>query len=109
VSQVIVGTVRIWPLSNRHHEVLEILHRIHESVLAQPGCAASHIYVEESPGRTIALVERWESEAALEAHMRSDEYRLILGALEFSSQPPEIYFDYVSKTEDIKLIERVRL
>jgi quinol monooxygenase YgiN len=77
-------------------------------VLTQQGCAACHIYEEQGDDPAIVLVERWESEEALEAHIRSEAYRRILGALELSGSPPEVCFDYVSETTGIGLIERVR-
>jgi hypothetical protein len=54
------------------------------------------------------LVERWESDAALEAHLRSEAYRRVLAAIELSGGPPEVCFDYVSTTEGINRIERAR-
>ena len=77
-------------------------------MLAQPGCATCRIYEEHGPEPAVVLVETWESDAALEAHLRSDAYRRILAAIELSGGPPEVRFDYVSATEGIELIERAR-
>ena len=92
---MITGTLRILPLPNRRGEVLEALRSIQEPALAQPGCAACHVYEEEGPERAIVLVQRWDSEAAIGTHIRSDLYDRVLGALELSSRPPEICFDHV--------------
>jgi quinol monooxygenase YgiN len=105
---MIVGTLRILPLANRRTEVLNVLRGIQEPVLAQPGCAAFHVYEEQGPEPAIVLVERWDSEAALEKHIRSEAYRRILGALELSGSAPEVCFDYVSDSTGIELIRRVR-
>ncbi len=103
---MVVGTLRI-PLSpDRRAEVLEVLRSIQGPVLAQPGCAACHIYEEARPEQAVVLIERWESEAALEEHIRSEAYRRILGAIELSGSPPEVRFDYVSASEGMELIER---
>ena len=105
---VVVGTLRI-PLSPDHRaEVLEVLRSIQGRVLAQPGCAACSIYEEDGPEPALVLFERWESEAEFEAHIRSEAYRRILGAIELSGAPPEVRFDYVSATEGMDLIERSR-
>jgi quinol monooxygenase YgiN len=105
---IIVGTLRILPAPHRRAEVLEVFRAIQGPVRAQPGCIACHIYEEQDPERAVVLVERWESQAALEAHLRSESYRRILGAIELSGGPPEISFDYVSATEGMDLIERSR-
>ena len=105
---MVIGTLRIPPLPDRRADVLEVLRSIQGPVLAQPGCAACHIYEEEGPEPAIVLVERWDSEAALEAHIRSEAYRRILGAIELSGGPPEVRFDHVSASEGMELIERSR-
>jgi quinol monooxygenase YgiN len=105
---VIVGTLRILPPPRRRAEVLEIFEAVQGPVVAQPGCLACHVYEEALPAQAIVLVERWQSPAALEAHLRSELYRRILGALELSGGPPEVSFDYVSATEGMDLIERSR-
>jgi len=105
---MIVGTLRILPVPDRRAEILEVFRAVQGPVLAQPGCAACHVYEEQGPDHAVALVERWESQAALEAHLRSETYRLILGAIELSGSPPEVCFDCVSATEGMALIERSR-
>jgi quinol monooxygenase YgiN len=102
---MIVGTLRLLPSPDRHDQVLEILRSIQGPVLAQPGCIACHVYEEHGPG-VIALVERWESEAALEVHISSKAYQHILSAIELSCAPPEVCFDFVSASEGMEFIER---
>jgi hypothetical protein len=77
-------------------------------VAAQPGCGSCRIYEEEGPEAAIVLLEEWESKAALKAHLRSDAYHRILGALELSSAAPEVRFDSVSDSQGMELIERIR-
>lgn len=105
---MIVGTLRIHPGPNRRGEVLEVFRSIQGPVRAQKGCAACRVYEERGPDDAVVLIERWESEEALDLHLRSDTYRRILGAIELSGGPPEICFDYVSASEGIELIERSR-
>jgi quinol monooxygenase YgiN len=105
---MIVGTLRI-PLSlARQAEVMEVLRSIRGPVMAQPGCIACHIYAEQGQEPAVVLVERWESRAALETHIRSEAYRRILGAIELAGGPPEVNFDVVSASEGMDLIERLR-
>ena len=105
---MILGTLRILPPPGRRLQVLQILRSIQGPVAAQPGCGSCRIYEEEGPEAAIVLLEQWESKAALEAHLRSDAYRSILGALELSSAPPEVRFDSVTESEGMELIERIR-
>jgi quinol monooxygenase YgiN len=103
---MIMGTLRLLPLPDRRAEVLEILRSIQGPALAQPGCLACHVYEEHGLDDAIALVERWESEATLEAHISSKAYKRILSAIELSCAPPEVCFDFISASEGMELIER---
>jgi quinol monooxygenase YgiN len=105
---MVVGMLRIPLAANRHAEVLEVLRSVQGPVLAQPGCRAYHIYEEQGLEPAVVLVERWESKATLEAHIRSESYRRILGAIELAGGPPEVSFDVVSASEGMELIERLR-
>jgi quinol monooxygenase YgiN len=105
---MIVGTLRILPAPDRRAEIMEVFRGIQGPVRAQPGCVACHIYEEQGSDEALVLVERWESQAALEAHLRSETYRRILGAIELSAAPPEVRFDTVSATAGMELIDRSR-
>jgi len=105
---MIIGTLRIQPSPHRRGDVLEVLRSVQGPVQAQPGCRAFHIYEEQEPEAAVVLVERWESQATLEAHLRSEAYRRILGAIELSGGPPEVSFDFISASEGMELIERSR-
>lgn len=105
---MVIGTLRIPTSPARRADVIEILRSIQGSVLAQPGCKLCQVYEEQGPGAAVVFVERWESRAALERHIRSETYRRILGAIELSASPPDVRFDEVSSTEGIDLIERLR-
>jgi hypothetical protein len=56
----------------------------------------------------LTLVEQWETQADLNRHIASDDFRRILAVLDLSIEPPEIRFDGVSHTAGIELIEAVR-
>ena len=77
--------------------------------MSQTGCVACDIYEEQGPDEAVVLVERFESSEGLEAHLRSEVYRRILGAVELSRGRPDIRFETVTASEGIELIERYRL
>ena len=87
---------------------MEILRSVQGRVRTEPGCEGCHIYEAALPDDAVLVVERWDSEAALEAHLRSEAYRRILGAIEISGAAPEIRFDHVSRSEGLERIEHAR-
>ena len=105
---MIVGTLRLPVSLKRRTDVLEVLRSIEGPLLAQPGCSGFHIYEEQGAEYAVVVVERWKTKAALEGHIRSEAYRRILAAIEIAGAPPEVCFDYVSFSEGMELIERLR-
>jgi len=105
---MIIGTVRILPPPDRRADVLEILRSVQGPVKVQPGCVACDIYDEQGPEPAIVLLERWDSDSALEAHLRSETYRRVLAAIELSGGRPDIRFEHVSDRAGMELIERSR-
>jgi quinol monooxygenase YgiN len=105
---MIIGTVRLLPAPDRRADVLEVLRLVQGRLQHQAGCTGCHIYQEDDADSTIVFVEQWTEDEALDAHLRSDVYQRVLGAIELSSQPPVISFEHVSATEGIEVIERSR-
>jgi quinol monooxygenase YgiN len=105
---MIIGTVRILPPPDRRNDVLEVLRSVQGPVRAQPGCAACDVLDEQGPEPAVVLLERWETEEALEEHLQSEAYRRIIAAVELSGGKPEIRFERVETVRGMELVERLR-
>ena len=73
-----------------------------------PGCFGCWLSEEDHVHNYIRYAELWDSEEALTDHIRSDLYRRVLAAMEFSKRPPEITFHYTAHTKGFELIEAIR-
>ncbi len=74
----------------------------------QPGCRACHLLTDiEEPG-ALVLLEEWETPDHLNRHLRSEDYRRVLAAIELSQGPPEIRFDTVEAAGGIEVVEAAR-
>jgi quinol monooxygenase YgiN len=51
------------------------------------GALVSYVYEDADEPAVFGLVGEWESPSALEAHLRSDAFGVLLGALELLAQP----------------------
>jgi quinol monooxygenase YgiN len=105
---MVISTLRIMALPKQRFEVLEILQSILGPTQAQQGCLSCCIYEEKGPDRATVFCGHWETEAALQEHIRSDFYRRVLAACELSKRPPEFCFHHISRTQGIDLIEQLR-
>lgn len=105
---MVISLLKIPTTQDRRAELLEILRSVQEPVRIRPGCASFDIYEESGPEQSLIVLERWTDHEALEEHIRSEAYRRILGAIELSSGPPEVYFERVVESEGMELIEHLR-
>ena len=107
-GHMVISTLRIVPSPKHRSEVLEILRSVQGPTETQPGCLSYCIYEEEGPDQATLLCGRWETEAALREHIRSEFFRRLLVACELSTRPPEVCFHHVSATQGIELIQQLR-
>ena len=52
--------------------------------------------------------EEWESRETLDKHVRSDQYRTILAAMDLAREPPEIQFCGIASTAGMERIEELQ-
>lgn len=69
------------------------------------GCA---IHEEDSNQHSVIYIEQWESKEALQQHIQSSIYSMILNAMELAAEVPEIRFYNVLETMGLELIETMR-
>jgi quinol monooxygenase YgiN len=89
-------------------QVLEILRPVVELSRDDLGCLWSHVYRDVQEENVFMLEEVWNTEDALEHHIRSKEYYNMLLVLELALKRPEIRFDTISSSAGIETIEKAR-
>jgi quinol monooxygenase YgiN len=107
-GDVVVSTLRLFPSREQRRHMLGILRSVQGPTQAQLRCLSCRLYEEDGFEEAVYYCETWESDAALEQHIRSELYRRILSALELSRVPPEVSFYSVSETRHMELIVELR-
>ena len=105
---MIKSTVRMTIPSPKIPAVMGILRPVVELCRDDPGCLSCHIYGDLLENNVLMLEELWQTEDDLHLHLRSDEYRNLLLAVELALKRPEIRFDTISSSAGIELIENAR-
>jgi quinol monooxygenase YgiN len=105
---MIKSTVRMTIPPPKIPAVLAILKPVIELCRDDPGCLSCHLYEDLQEKSVIMLEETWRTEDDLNFHLRSDEYRNLLLALELAVSRPEIRFDTISSSAGIETIEKAR-
>ena len=105
---MVTATFRIVVHLETKNDVLKTLRPLIGPTEAQPGCVSCRMHQDVDDANALTLVEQWETQADLNRHIASNDFRRVLAVLDLSIKPPEIRFDGVSHTAGIELIEAVR-
>lgn len=105
---MVTSTLRCFPSREERRHLLTILRSVQGPIQAQPHNQCSRVYEEDGFEGAVLYMERWDSQPEFERHIRSELYRRILAALDFSRKPPEVVFDFVTASKGMELIEDLR-
>lgn len=107
-NPMIQATIRMTVPPSKIPAVLEILRPVAELSRDDPGCLSCHVYVDLQDKNVLMLEQVWGNGEDMDRHLRSDEYRNLLLALEFAAKRPEIRFDTISSSAGLETIEKAR-
>ena len=86
MSLVVVATMT--PQPGKLQDLTDALEHVASAIQAEPGC---ELYAIHSNGHVVVTIERWESEAALDAHMKAPSVTTLLEqGPTFLAKAPEI-------------------
>jgi quinol monooxygenase YgiN len=105
---MIQATIRMTIPPQKSDAVLGILRSVLEHCGDNPQCLSSHLYRDLQENNVLMLEEIWSTEEDLNYHIRSDEYRNLLLAMELAVKRPEIRFNIISSSTGIETIEKAR-
>jgi quinol monooxygenase YgiN len=107
---MVLFRARIRPLPERRDQVVRSLSRIVGPTRAITGCVSCHLYADlQDDDDSVLLTEEWCDERSLVDYLKEDSVRVLLSALEYSADPPEVRFETVTETKGIEFIAACRL
>lgn len=105
---MITATYKLVAPAGQEDEILGALRIFKGPTEARRGCLACAISQDDDDPGVITYLEEWQTEKALEIHIRSDHYQQLLYIIEMSARAPEISFRIARKTKGIEFIEALR-
>ena len=75
----------------------------------QPGCKHCRVYGEIENNNSLLLLQEWESQAGLERHIESEDFRRLLLTMEMAVEQPELNIDTISSREGLEFVEKLLL
>ncbi len=106
---MIVSTLRILVPESDRRQVITSLTPLIGWTRVQPGCRACHLLTDIEDPRALVLLEDWDTQEHLDRHLRSEDYRRVLAAIELSQGAPQIHFDTVATRAGLEVVEAARV
>lgn len=108
---LVVLTARIESSVPDRRELSQALLAWAASVRREPGVLVAQVYEDVEAPAAFCLTAEWESQLAMEAHMRGPEFGAVLGALELLARPPHVSITRLvdaDGSEAMRTIRRLR-
>ncbi len=105
---MIRSSIRMMLPENKVKEAVEILGPMAERTRAERGCLGCHLHQDVLEENILIFEESWASEADMQRHLRSPEYRNLLLVMEMALETPEVGFDTVASSAGIETIKHAR-
>ncbi|MCT4647416.1 MAG: antibiotic biosynthesis monooxygenase [Carboxylicivirga sp.] len=72
---MVIVTVKASPKSEHKQDFLNAFNAVSETVYQEDGCLEYEIYQKDAVSSDVFLFERWESQAALDAHLATSHMK----------------------------------
>jgi quinol monooxygenase YgiN len=101
-------TLRIDVRKDQKVEINRLFRSLIGPTRVETGCISCRLYHETDNPNVLTWIEEWRTDDDLKRHLRSEQYKKILAALDMSNVQPEIRFDTVVETAGMQLIAEAR-
>ena len=105
---MVVVTARLVVTSRRRKSLWETLRGLPGPKRFEKGCLGYHLYQDCEDRNALYLVEEWRTVEDLERHICSEDYKMILAAMDMCSEQPEIKIHTVSDTRGMEFLYEKR-
>ena len=89
---MILSLIKIYPAKGHTTDIIDVFQSVKVLLASVSDCLHATVFIESDESGSIFYLEKWRSREALDNHLRSSTYMMVLEALEFSSQNPEVSF-----------------
>lgn len=100
-------TLRMIVRPEKRSNFLETMRGMLEPARVERGCLSYCLYEDVENKNAFILLEEWATQEDVERHIRTDNQRRLLALMDILSEKPELWFNTVSQTAGMDLIENV--
>lgn len=89
----------------KQKELVQTMSALVEQVRQEAGCVSSQCYCDAENENALCVLEEWETQADVDAHLRSDHWKVLRGALKLLNGPAKVKIHTISQTRGEEAVE----
>ena len=105
---MILVTIKMKVSPDKRTELLQTVSALISSTRQERGCITHNFYQDVQDENSFNLIEEWQTQDDLDNHLQSDNFGILLGAMNLLSEPPEIKLNAISYTAGMEAIDAIR-
>jgi quinol monooxygenase YgiN len=98
-------TVTLRIIKGKSDEFLQAIRSFKEKVKQEEGFRKCTIYQDMTDESTFNVIEEWDTQEHLDNHLKSDLFRVLIGALKVLSTESEVRYHLVADKNRTKVVE----
>jgi quinol monooxygenase YgiN len=102
VINMILAFIKMNARPEKRKELMQTFQSIVAQMRQEKGCLESNFYQNAENENDVFLVEKWETKKTLDDHLRSDRFKVLMGAASLLSRPPNIMIHTVSHSSELE-------
>ncbi len=95
--------------ANKRMEVLQTIKTMLDTIRNEQGCVSCICCVDVEDEHIIIFTQEWDTNENLAAHLQSDCFTVLLGAMKLLSIEPEIRINTIAATAGAEVIKAARM
>ncbi len=103
----VITTIHLQTAPEKRMDIIKIIHTMIGPTNAHPGCLHCELFSSTQNDDSLFLLEKWDSQLSLEQHIKSDEFRKVMAAMDSACEPPEIHFYDTNSLGGMDLLEKI--
>ena len=105
---MIEATIKMSVPADKRMEVLQTIKSLLDPIRNEPGCQSCYCCVDAEAENIIVFKQEWNTNKDLAAHLKSDHFSILLGAMKLLCIEPEVRFNTIASTAGEEAITAVR-
>lgn len=95
-------------LMEKQKEVMQTLISLIEPTGREKGCLSYHVFRDIENQNVFSVLGEWDTRKALDRHIKSGRFGVLLGIRSLLSDPPSIQYHTISNTEGMEIVNTLR-